>query len=237
MNARTRSRLEMARRALEFAQAHSDTSDGYTAAVGELVQLLARSKQLADQHRRGIAEVRAATQRKTNLRRSIRQGQLMHVATVAQRAAREEPELAQKFALTRETAPYLAFQSLARTVAAEAEGRRALLVKHGLVDSVLVSLTESLDRFDQAVARGAEGRRIHVAAAVELDVVSGEAVQIVRVMDGHNRVRFEGNPDLLAAWRSASNVIGPARSGGRADGRTESPSGTPPSEDAAKPAA
>ena len=86
-------------------------------------------------------------------------------------------------------------------------------------------------------SRGAEGRRIHIAAAVELDVVAGDAVQIVRVMDGHNRVRFAGDPDLLAAWRSASNVIGPARTGGRADGRTETPSGTPPPEGAVKPAA
>ena len=237
MNARTRSRLEMARRALEFAQAHPDTSNGYTAAVQELAELLARSEQLADLHRQGIAEVRAATQRKANLRRSIRQGQLVHVAMAAQRAAKEEPELTQKFALARQPIPYLAFRSLARTVAAEAEGRKEILVKHGLVDSVLVSLTESLGQFDQALGRGAEGRRIHVAAAVELDVVAGDAVQIVRVMDGHNRVRFAGNPDLLAAWRSASNVIGPARSGGQGDRRPNTPSQTPPPEGAVKPAA
>jgi hypothetical protein len=105
------------------------------------------------------------------------------------------------------------------------------------VDSVLVSLTESLGQFDQALGRGAEGRRIHIAAAVELDVVAGDAVQIVRVMDGHNRVRFAGDPDQLAAWRSASNVIGPARSGGQAVGRAETPSGAPPPEGAVKPAA
>jgi hypothetical protein len=69
-------------------------------------------------------------------------------------------------------------------------------------------------------------------AAVELDVVGGEVVEIVRVIDGLNRVRFAGDPDLLAAWRSASNIIGPARSGGRADGRT----GTPPPEGAVRPA-
>jgi hypothetical protein len=237
MNARTRSRLEMARRALEFAQAHPDSSHGYTAAVAELAELLARSEQLTDLHRQGIAEVRAATQRKSNLRRAIRQGQLMHVAMAAQRAAREVPELAQKFALARQPVPYLTFRSLARTVAAEAEERKELLVKHGLVDRVLESLTEGLGQFDQAMAQGAEGRRIHVGAAVELDVVAGDAVQIVRVMDGHNRVRFAGDPDLMAAWRSASNVIGPARSAGRADGRTETPSGTPPPEGAVKPAA
>ena len=73
MNARTRSRLEMARRALEFAQAHPDTSNGYTAAVAELAELLARSEQLADLHRQGIAEVRAATSgKRTSAARSVR---------------------------------------------------------------------------------------------------------------------------------------------------------------------
>jgi hypothetical protein len=78
---------------------------------------------------------------------------------------------------------------------------------------VLESLTAGLGQFDQAVAQGAEGRRIHVGAAVELDVVGGEAVEIVKMIDGLNRVRFAGEPGLLAAWRSASNVIGPARAG------------------------
>jgi hypothetical protein len=233
MNARTRSQLEMARRALEFAQAHTDTSDGYTAAVRELAELVARSDQLTDSHRQGIAEVRAATQRKSDLRRSIRRGQLMHVATAAQRASREDPELAQKFVLARQPTAYLQFRSLARTVAAEAEGRKAILVKHGLVDSVLVSLTESLAQFDQALAQGAEGRRIHIAATVELHVVSGEAVQIVRVLDGHNRVRFAGDPDLLAAWKSASNVVGPSRPALAKPGEPEAPT----SEGAVKPAA
>ncbi|HEV7366859.1 MAG TPA: hypothetical protein VGN76_13505, partial [Gemmatimonadales bacterium] len=74
-------------------------------------------------------------------------------------------------------------------------------------------------------------------ATVELDVVADDAVELVLIVDGVNRVRFAGDPDLMAAWRSASNVIGPARSGGRADGRTETPSGTPPPEAAVKPAA
>jgi hypothetical protein len=62
-------------------------------------------------------------------------------------------------------------------------------------------------------------------------VTSGDAVQIVRVLDGHNRVRLAGDPDLLAAWRSASNVIGPSRSAAKPE--TEAP----PSEGAVKPAA
>jgi murein DD-endopeptidase MepM/ murein hydrolase activator NlpD len=202
MKKRTRSRLEMGVRALEFSRAHPDESAGYTAAVAELAALLTRSEQLTDQQRQGTSEVRSATERKRELRRSIRQGQLVHVARAAQRAAKEVPELTQKFALAREPIPYLTFRSLARTVAAEAQERKELLVKHGLVDRVLDGLNQSLDQFDQAMGQGAEGRRLHVAAAVELTVAGNEVVQIVRMIDGLNRVRFAGDPDLLAAWKA-----------------------------------
>ena len=102
---------------------------------------------------------------------------------------------------------------------------------------VLDSLNEGLGQFDQAVAQGAEGRRIHVGATVELDVVAGDAVELVKIIDGVNRVRFAGDPDLLAAWKSASNVIGPARTGGQADRRTEKLPETPTSGGEIKPAA
>jgi hypothetical protein len=36
-----------------------------------------------------------------------------------------------------------------------------------------------------------------------------------RLFDGLNRFRFATEPDLLAAWTAASNVIGPPRTGGQ----------------------
>jgi hypothetical protein len=133
------------------------------------------------------------------------------VARAAKRAAREVPELTQRFALAREPIPYLTFRTLARNVTEEAQQRKELLVKYGLVEQVLDSLVESLDQFDRAMGQGAEGRRIHIAASVELDVVADEVVEIVQVIDGLNRFRFANDPDVFAAWRSARNVIGPSR--------------------------
>jgi hypothetical protein len=224
MNARTRRKLEMGARALEFSRAHPDDSPGYTAALAQLAEQLARSEQLAGQQQQGVAEVRAASARKRDLRRSIRQRQLVHVARAAQRAAREVPELAQKFALRREPIPYLTFRTLATTIVAEAQKQKELLVKHGLVERVLDSLTEELKEFDQVMGEGAEGRRMHI--------VADEVVEIVRVLDGLNRFRFADDPDLLAAWRAASNVIGPPK----AAEKTTAPD-APPSGGATKPAA
>jgi hypothetical protein len=38
---------------------------------------------------------------------------------------------------------------------------------------------------------------------------------MARLFDGLNRFRFAAEPDLLAAWTAASNVIGPPRTGGQ----------------------
>jgi hypothetical protein len=83
------------------------------------------------------------------------------------------------------------------------------------------------------VDQGAEGRLAHVGASAELDTVADEIVQVVNVMDGLNRFRFTHEPELLAAWESASNVFATPRS---AD--TEPESGvTPPAGSKVQPAA
>ena len=231
MKGSTRIKLEMGARALEFSRAHPNASPGYVAAVAELGEQLARSRQLAAQQQQGIVESRAATARKRELVKTIRQSLLVHVARAARRAAREVPELTQKFAMPRDPLPYLTFRTLARSMADEAQQRKELLVRYGLVEQVLLSLVESLDEFDQAIARAAEGRRLHIAAGVELDVVADEVVDIVQVIDGSNRFFFGSDPDLFAAWRSARNVIGPSRTTKPSDPEA------PPSEGAVKPAA
>ena len=212
MNAKARRKIEMGTRALNFSRAHPDASPGYAAALSRLEERLARAEQVADQQRDGITDVRGATARKRELRRVMRRTQLMHLARVAQ-AAKEVPELAQKFVLTPEATAYLAFRTVARGLVAEAQTHKELLVKHGLADTVLDSLVQALNQFDQAVEQGTDGRRAHVGASAELDAVADEVVQIVKVMDGLNRFRFANDPEALAAWESASNTFGPIHAG------------------------
>jgi hypothetical protein len=97
MNAKTRRKLEMATRALNFSRAHPDASPGYAAALARLEERLARAEQLATQQRQGITEVRAASERKRDLHRTMKRAHRVHLAPVAEVAARELPELAQKF--------------------------------------------------------------------------------------------------------------------------------------------
>jgi hypothetical protein len=211
MNAKNRSKIEMAVRALEWSRAHPDPSPGYAAAVSRLEDRLARADRLSEQQRNGILEVRRATARKRELQRHMKQAHLAHLAKVAKVASGEEPELAEKFVMPGRVTNYAAFRTAARGFAAEAESRKELLVKHGLSEAVLDDLKKSLDEFDEVTEQGAQGRAAHVGASIELDNVANELVQVVNVMHGLNRFRFARDGELLSAWESMSSVVGPPR--------------------------
>jgi hypothetical protein len=205
----------MATRVLNFSRAHPDQASGSVAALSRLEAILARAGQVAVQQRDGISEVRAATRQKEELRRTMRRTQLLHLSRVAEAAGKERPELEQKFVLAPEATPYLAFRAATRGIAAEAEKEKALLLKHGLLESALQSLTQALDQFDRAVERGTTGRQAHVGARAELKAIADEVNQIVRFMDGAYRFGFASDAEALAAWESASNTFGPVRSAGQ----------------------
>jgi hypothetical protein len=220
MKASIRRIIEMGNRVLEFSRAHTDPSPGYAAALARLEKGLAEADALAARQRDGLNAVRSATTQKRVIRRQIRRTQLVHLARVAEAAATEAPDIFQKFRLTKEGVPYLAFRTAARGMLAEAESQKELLVKHGLLDSSIQTLAKSLTEFEQAVEQGNTGRRMHVGASAELQALAEELIQVVRLMDGTNRYRFSDDAEALAAWESASNTFAPARSGGQAVGRS-----------------
>jgi hypothetical protein len=214
MDARTRTILEMGRRALAFAEAYPEQSPAGLPALSRLKAILARSDALIMQQRDGISEVRAATGEKREIRRKIRRTHLPHLSRVAEAAGVERPELAKKLELPSEALPYLAFRSAVQGILTEAQNEKELLGRFGMVEPAPSSLAEALGQFDRAVERGLTGRRAHVGARAELEAIADEVLQQVRQLDGLIRFRFANDAEALAAWRSASNKIGPARGSG-----------------------
>ena len=68
-----------------------------------------------------------------------------------------------------------------------------------------------------STANTREGRRNHVGASADLKTVAAEIKEQVRVLDGLVRFRFGENAELMGAWASARNVLGPFKS---KDGQT-----------------
>jgi len=197
----------MGQRVLEFIRQLPDPSPGFANATLRLQERLARAHRLAQQQLDGRSEVFAATARKKDLRRMMLRAHLDHLINVAQVAAAEDPEVAQKFSFPPDARTYLAFRTVASGMAAEAASRKDLLIKHGLSEDVLSGLVTSLDEFETAVEQGSAGRLARVGATAELVTVADEVVQVVKVMNGLVRLKFAKQPDVLAAWESASNVF------------------------------
>jgi hypothetical protein len=221
MDGRTRRTVEVGKRALAFFEAHTEQVSEDLPPLSRLKEILARADQLIIQQRDGVSEVRAATLEKREMRRKIRRTHLPHFSRVAEAAVVERPELGKKFELPAEALPYLAFRSAVQGIIAEAQNQQELLLRYGLVEPASQSLADAVAQFDRAVERGESGRRAHVGARAELEAISDEILQKVRQLDGLARFRFASDVEALAAWRSASNTIGPARSGGQAVSRTD----------------
>jgi hypothetical protein len=121
-----------------------------------------------------------------------------------------------------------------------AEQQKELLSKYGMVEEVLQNARQSIDQLDQVVERGAQGRRIHIGASASLEVAANQVVRLVRILDGFNRFRLGGDPNLLAGWIAATNIVGPPARGGQAVSRSggqDSSSGATPESGQVKPAA
>jgi phosphotransferase system IIA component len=239
MKAKTRRKIEVGRRVLRFSQDHPDPSPGYATTLASLQKLLERAEELINLQRDRIGQVRGTTVQKRSLRRRIRRAHLRHLFRVAEDAAKEKPELPQKFVVPPESIPYLEFQTAAHAMLAEAQANKDLLVKYGMAETLLDGMVQDVEQFNQVMDQGTDARRGHVAASAELDLIGDEILHKVKVMDTVNRYRF-GDTAEFAEWESASNVFGPIRPSseeGRPPGQLPSQEVPPPSGGEAHPAA
>jgi hypothetical protein len=219
MNIAIRRKLDMAGRVRDFCRTHPDQNPGHTAAVARLEERLARAEALAKQEVAGRLAVSGAVANKEQLRQEIQQTVAL-LAGLAEPAAREEPDL--RFVIVRPSIQlsHQAFLTRARVAADTAAAHKEVLIRYGMLEDFLTSLTAALDRFEQVLNEKHAGRAAHIGARAELDAVTSEIMLIVRQLDALNRFRFRKDAESLAAWKSAKDVAWPLPLSG---GETEKP--------------
>ena len=135
-------------------------------------------------------------------------------------AARENAQLAAEFRLPQARGSDLAFITLAKGMLEKATAHKELLVQQGLSEGVLGDIGVALEEFERTLEATRAARRDHVGASGDLEVVMSGISEQVRLLEGLVRYRFGEDAELMAAWTSARNVLGPFRSRGEsgADG-------------------
>jgi len=91
----------------------------------------------------------------------------------------------------------------------EATVNRELFVKHGFPDSVFDELNRTLNQYESATEAANVAKRDRIGATADLAAVAAELIDLVKVLDGLNQFCFRDQPDLLASWGNATNIVGP----------------------------
>jgi hypothetical protein len=236
MRARSRRQTDMGDRVSENVHANPAEDPHFLALMAQLDQLRLEAKEAARRQREGITKSRGASELKQSLQAQIRRTHLPHLAHAATSAAQEQPDILPSYRITKDARTVRGFSTIAGTMIAAAQSQHELLLKHGLVQSVLDDLVTMMERFDQAVLQGVEARRVHVGASADLEAIGDRIVRIVQTMDGFQRLRFARDPEKLAAWESASTVHAKPQPSAE---ETEDPGATPSNEkpDDVRPAA
>jgi len=218
MRADLRRRLEMAVRVREFFRTHQ--TDGTTQAgeAQRLEQLVQRAELLASQQRAGVVATRGAVEQRAEVRRVLQSKLLRYLSAVGAAAARENTELGAEFRLPKPRAPNQVFLTIVRGMLEKATALKDLLVKRGMSAKLLDDLSATLAEFEQTLEATRTARLAHVGATGDLLAVLAEISEQVRVLDGLVRYRFGDNEELMSAWASARNVVGPFRSQKPSDG-------------------
>jgi hypothetical protein len=219
MNKEVRRKLEMAARVREFSRTHASDDPAHALVLGRLEDRLSRVKAIADRQVAGRSAARTARAHREELRRVVQSQLLRYLVAVGSVAGKTRTELAEQYRLPSSRGPTQAFLASVRVLLAKAESQRDLLVSEGMSPTLLDTLGGLVSQLETAVEAARTGRLDHIGARADLDILAVQVSDLVRLLDGFNRVRFGQDPKLLAEWEAVRGA--PGRS------RREGPGGRP----------
>ena len=209
MRAQLRRRLEMAERVRDFLRAHATDGVGQGLGLAKLEELLARAQVLAEQQAVGVARTRRATKHRQEVKRALQRKILRYLRVVGQVAAKLNGELANEFPLPPSNATNVALLTAARATLEKATARKDVLVTLGMSQKVLEDLAKAVGEFERTLEASRAGRREHVGASADLEAIVAAVGEQVKLLDGVVQYQFGEDAELMGAWASARNVVGP----------------------------
>jgi len=209
MNALLRRRLEMAARVRDFLRAHKTDAVGEGLGLAKLEELIARAETLDAQQRAGLVVSRSSAKQRRELRHALQSKLLLYLRALGALVETENGELAVQFQFPPSNSSHQALVTAGRGMLEQASAQKDVLLARGMPPALLDDLAAALGELEKAIEATRAGRRDHVGASADLNAVAAEIKKQVRALDGMVRYRFGDNAELMGAWCSARNVLGP----------------------------
>lgn len=206
MNADVRSKLEMAEHVRVFNRAHPASDTGTQLVFAQFDESIARANALITEQAQGNQRSRTANASRRELRNLLGVGLLRVIGNVCHAAAREDASLGTLKTPPRR-APNRVYIAGAEALVTGARVRLEGLTKHGLTGELLDEAAKVVAQYQAATEEASAAKQGRIQASAELDEVAARIMELVNRMDGLNRHRFVNQPDVLASWESARNLV------------------------------
>jgi len=83
-----------------------------------------------------------------------------------------------------------------------------------MAPALIEDLARMVADFEAASENARKARRDHIDARADLEVISAELVEQVKVLDGITRYKFGNDPEVMTEWKAARQMLGQPRNGG-----------------------
>jgi len=170
---------------------------------------LGRGQSLLIQQEAGKAASAASAAQREDLQRQIVRVPLRHIKKIARAVGKVAPEVALTVRRRVAGQSEAAFLAAMQGIIEEVERHKDLFLAHGMMEGSLTELKELMAAYDQAVSDANAARRAHTGARGELQVIAKELMQLADQLDGVVQYQYRGEPEVVAAWRSARNIAWP----------------------------
>lgn len=211
MHAAGQSKLKMFTEVHGFCLANPFANQSYEETVVELDETLDEAGILLQRQEASARELRVASVAKRMARLDIRENHARIIVRIAQGAADSDPTLPNRFRMPGSRAAERVFMVTVRNLADEADRFRAPFLAAGLPESFTEDLRQALSTYERAIQDFGRARTTRKGATADLEEVIRRLDRLVDRLDGINSARFRKDTELLAAWRGAMTVIGPAK--------------------------
>lgn len=206
MNTAVRRRIEMAERVRSFIRSNPADGTAYGNARTEFETLVARAQALAAQQDAGRVSARAAIANRKELRHALHSLFLRYLSGLGAVAGRVDAGLGVQFRLPKTSLSHSAFLIATRRMLEQAEKQKELLLTRGMSATLLDSLGKGADEFERLNELVKQGRRAHTGASRDLEGLSVELLEHVRLLDAMVRFEFGTNRETIGAWESARRL-------------------------------
>jgi hypothetical protein len=203
--------LDAGERGHEFGLANDLPDPKHQAVVTQLGQVITRANGRLAEQRDGPLSTRAAQKERRSLRRVIRDRFFPLLVTVAQRAARDLPEVFGTFRVPLTKLSHRAFAVQVNAMLATAKAHAAELEARGLGGTVIADLEKAVTELDRLSRAIVEGSRTQIEATSDLKTIAGELGDLIELLDGNYRYYLAEDPARLRAWEMVRTVATPSR--------------------------